>query len=953
LSTVTFVVDEHMALNAGNTLKVVTIGTKNLGYIPAQTGTTYNPALLTPLEDYYPDTLAGGGNTVAGHPDAILNFTQQSSAEFEYNYDLSASGTSFTYVVVSPGFFDDQGVFQGIPMDLSQNYVFAARGSNGGRVKIELVDVNHVKATYIILLSPVYQNYVLDLGGTNVPALFDKTQIAEIDFVQDRTIGSPLLNDIVKIQTQGLDYVSPPLPPAMAAIQSTLVTEGLGYFQAGAGIDPVTHFPYDNLTSATKYTQPTLIGFYLQILGDDVLGSLNNGMTKTQALAEIQTVLTNLLSVQSSYGWNGLIPWLNLGPLGLYEKKVALGDNANLAQSLAVMVGALESSGLSAANLTTAQQITVKVDQFLNAQAAGYAAFVDPGTGLFRGDYTWTTNPATGTFSNYIDRLATEFRGAIAFLKVRFPTLPSTVWDNLAIVTNSSYVDRNGQTITNLAAWDGGAFQTFWPSLRNDESDFVGFSNVLYNQLVTQLDYSYQNRIPGVLSAAQDPNGAYQPNTGIPQISEHDMSYENNIVMNLGSTYALASAMGIDVYAVLGWLDAIHYLYGMNGTYGFFDSARSASEIAPGYLGIDVASTVLGLSGNGGADFEIYLRNRSLEASYNTLYDQKSQLLSSITRTSTAMPVAPEFPDRSLAVFSHIASEGTINNFQAATTQPYGVRLIYTNLAGADSGHFWKFNQVYDAQANQLILQYSAVDSPQAIRIELKDASGVLLYQTTATLQQGAAFARLVIDLPNSTSLSNVKELALVVDPQEGGDATGDFTIHNISFQHVPSAPAVGFTAQPGSPAVTILPVNTASVGGVGQLASSSPSSTLTHTAGTNFFQLHFDLRNPNAYAGVVLNFDPSHNGSSIDLSAVPNLIFGINSATAKNLKITIKDTHGNTYSTSNTDIVASGYYKFLTSLAAGRVDLKHITSITFGVDQYSVTSGTEGDLRLEIGGLS
>ena len=72
----------------------------------------------------------------------------------------------------------------------------------------------------------------------------------------------------------------------------------------------------------------------------------------------------------------------------------------------------------------------------------------------------------------------------------------------------------------------------------------------------------------------------------------------------------------------------------------------------------------------------------------------------------------------------------------------------------------------------------------------------------------------------------------------------------------------------------------------------------------------------------------------------------------AKNVKIKIEDTHGNSYSTSNTDIVAAGYYKFLTSLVAGKVDLSHVKAITFEVDQNSVTSGTEGDLQLEIGGL-
>ena len=118
-------------------------------------------------------------------------------------------------------------------------------------------------------------------------------------------------------------------------------------------------FPYDNMgenaDNPDKFTQPTLIGFYLQILGDVVSGALDNGMTQNQALAEISLVLGNLLNVQRDYGWNGLIPWLSLNPLNASEPKVALGDNANLSQSIAVMIGALEQAGLSAAQLNPIQ----------------------------------------------------------------------------------------------------------------------------------------------------------------------------------------------------------------------------------------------------------------------------------------------------------------------------------------------------------------------------------------------------------------------------------------------------------------------------------------------------------------------------------------------------------------------------------------------------------------------
>jgi hypothetical protein len=947
------------------TVGTLSITTSGLVYTPILAGATYNQSLMTSLAAS-PAAASGSGNTVSGQPAAIMRMTQNSADEFEYDYDLGSSGTSFTFVRIAGGDFVG-GVFQGTLMTLPSQLVIAAQGSSGGRVQVKLHDADQAEAVFILDLEPFLQNFTLNAASGNVPVWFDWSRVADIIFVQDSTIGSALSNDYVKIQAKGMAYTAPLPNVAFEANRATLVQNGLNYFDVGVGVDTVTHLPYDNMGPGGalpgRYTQPTLIGFYLQILGDVVLGKIDNGMTRSQALTEINTVMTNLLSIQSApYSWHGLIPWLNLDPLDLSTDIIALGDNANLSQSIAVTVGALESTGLSGADLTAAQQISTKADQYLNNQAVGYAAFVDNNFGIFHAAF----DISTGEFSAYIDRVSNEFRGAVAFLATYYAGVPDSVFNNLAITTNSSYIDRNGQAVENLAPWDGAAFQIFWPELRNEESTYIGFRNALYNMLATQLDYAYQNRIPGILSTSLTPEGSYS-STGIPQMAEANMvpNTTNSIVGDSGSTYALAAAMGIDRNAVLGWLNSINNLFGMMGDYGFYDSARSGSEINNRFIGIDVASMVLGLAGNGPDDFTTYLRNRGMEDNYNQLYDHMSQQMA-IDRTGSGLPNTPEFPDRSLAVFGHIASEGAINYIHTIppvtkpptppeTTLIYGVRLAYTDLQGVDGGHFWKLSQPYNAQANQLILNYSAVDSPQFVRIELKDGAGLLLYQTTVALEQGAKFARLVVDLPNQAALANVQEIDLVVDAQEGGDATGDFTIQAIDFQHVPSAPVVGFTAQPGSPAVTVLPVNSASVSGVAQLGSSSSNSTLQHIFGTNFFQLHFDLTNANAFAGIVLNFDPNHNGSSVNLSAVP-LIFGINatSSVAKNVKIEIEDVHGNTYTTSNTDIVSSGYYKFLASLAAGRVDLSHVKSIKFVVDQYSVASasGTVGDLQLEIGGL-
>jgi len=46
----------------------------------------------------------------------------------------------------------------------------------------------------------------------------------------------------------------------------------------------------------------------------------------------------------------------------------------------------------------------------------------------------------------------------------------------------------------------------------------------------------------------------------------------------------------------------------LTGMFGFYDSARSGSEVSQVFIGIDIASTILGLAGFGPEDFEAYLR---------------------------------------------------------------------------------------------------------------------------------------------------------------------------------------------------------------------------------------------------------------------------------------------------------------------------------------------------------
>jgi len=949
---VSIVVDDPEATTG--TLEITTAGL-SYHFVTVISGTAYDENTLSVLNGT-PDLIAGSGNTLVGEPIALMTMTQGSSSEFQYEYDLGPSNTSFTFVSITNGAFVNN-VFQGEYLSFPNGkIVIAAKGASGQKVKIEVRDAKQLTATFILELQPYLQNYTLVLSGANVPAGFETQRVADITIVQDTNIGSSLPFDVVTFETRGLAYAPVPLNPDLAAIRNDLVQSGLDYFRMGAGIDPVTHFPYDNMgenaDNPDKFTQPTLIGFYLQILGDVVSGALDNGMTQNQALAEISLVLENLLNVQRDYGWNGLIPWLDLDPLNASEPKVALGDNANLSQSIAVMIGALEQAGLSAAQLNPIQG---QANTFLANQKSGYAAFVDPIFGIFRGD----VNTATGVFSAYIDRLSNEFRGAVAFLAVYFSdVIPRSVWDNLKIVVNDSYVDRNGETIRNLAPWDGGAFQIFWPMLRNDELGFSGFRRALYNQLVAQLDYAYQNRIPGILSASLIPEHGYSGAIGIPVISEANMVLGAvDIVGDVGSTYALAAAMGVDPYAVLGWLDAIDNLGRVNGGYGFFDSARSNSEISYLYLGIDVAATILGLAGNGASDFTSYLRNRGLEAAYNELYDSMSRRLG-ITKANSGFPNAPEFPDRSLAVFSNIASEGAINYTTPPTTELYGVQFSYSHLQQY-RGHFWKLKQGYDASANQLRINYSAENSPGYIRIELKNAAGEIVYKTTVSLQEGAKFSSLVIDLPASDLLKNVTEVDLIIDPDDpngGADADGDFIIHAIQFQHFRSA---GKSPGGRSGAVTAAPLlpdpNLTSLNAT-VLPSNGGTTPVVSVPEVlpNVYRLEFDVTTP-ASSTVQIDFDPLNNGSYADFSRLTGIVFGLSSNEANSVKFEIKDSFGNKADArvSNVDVSRS-YYEFLRSTAEEQgVDMTQVDTISFTVDSESVPTGDgTGSLELEIGGL-
>lgn len=945
------------------TAKNFTVNWGNFAYATEVSGTSYNEAALTQLPSQ-PAVTAQARST----PPADAEVSVNSSSEFDFIYDLRGSSLAESAAVVSAGSFNSSGVFQGTALNLSSSLVLAARGSEGSRLRVEVMDKFKRTAVFMLDLRPLYQNYELSLTGDSVPPGFDRTKIASISFAQDLETGVTLLHDLVKIKLPGIDYDAPSFPSESQAVKSMLISKGLTYFTEEHGIDPVTHFPYDSIEADglpvisedehkdTRFTQPTLIGFYLQILGEVVSGKLDNGMTRDEALAEINTVLTSLLDIQEDYGWKGLIPWMKLAPAVFPRTKdIALGDNANLAQSLAVLSGLLQTASLTPGQSAAADLLKNKVELFLDNQEEGYLAFVEEVSGGFYQVFTRDTfTSQTGHFpAVYMDRVANEFRGAVAFLTVRYPSLPATVFEALSLRYNT-YTDSQGSSIENLAYFDGGAFQAFWPLLRNRETNFIGFRNALNNAFVTYTDYSARNAIPGFISASQRPDGSesgyYEGRTGIRDIAEAGFGIAaDEFIGDVGSIYALASAYSLNPEAVLAWLASIRgQIPALEGEQGLFDSARSASEISKRFLGIDVASTILGLSNSGPEAFEAYMRNKNIELAYNLLYDNLSRSIAIADQTDVEASAPVELQDKSFAVFSHIAFEGRINSYNGPVTAPSGVQFDHGALPGGYGGYYWIFDQNYDARSNQLVITYSSLNTPQSLKLELKDENGNLLMAPfTPVLVNSAIDKKIIIQLPNNGDLSALRQIVLLNDQNATGDTSANFIIHAIDFQHKPSYQNI-------LPNGALGPGNVSSVSG-----SSAPLFFSSNGLGSldrpsaREVRVNYDFP-AGGFAGFTLNFDPSNNGSSLNLQTMGQLTFGLNASNAKKIKIEFEDNFGNRafYYASNVD-VARGYYQFLASSLQGSINASKIKKIHFTAVSESFNSApAPGNFVLELLGI-
>lgn len=366
------------------------------------------------------------------------------------------------------------------------------------------------------------------------------------------------------------------------------------------------------------YTQPTNIGFWIEVLSQIVTGDIVAvGVTRVNAITRLNNILNALLADQSRLGYKGLLPWIEIPnggstrrrAAGIYGQQVAFGDNANLAASIGAAIGAL--STITGNGLVTSY--IQRFETFLDRMAVGFNYLYDTAQGMFRTG--WST--ATGDWvPGHLDRFGSEFRSGVLFVTLRY-AIEDRAYQNLQIVLKD-YVTADGRRLTTIAPYDGGAFQALWPILTMPETSNPGLLANLQNFVDIALDYSAQNNLPGFLSASYSAPGVYDGSSGIPQIAENPAPRNTT----MASLYTLGAAFMIRPTETLEFLRRIFAqhpdLVTQNGIWEGINTATGTVVFEK--VAANTLTFLLGLAGKGPDHMTRYLTNKGFKARMDSLY---------------------------------------------------------------------------------------------------------------------------------------------------------------------------------------------------------------------------------------------------------------------------------------------------------------------------------------------
>ncbi len=602
-------------------------------------------------------------------------------------------------------------------------------------------------------------------------------------------------------------------------------------FEPGVLIDKAKKLPADWMTTSdgwktvtTKtYTQPTAIGFYLELLAhvidnDGFIGRQFQYSDNPKAFNEIQAqalvaaedVLNQLLKAQDKFGFKGLIPWIDLGGEEISSDRdvISFLDNAKLSQSVAVFIGRLErmydryKKG-EAAKLPAHQLAT----RFLDRQKEGYKAFYDverrhPNLQFFRGEY-FTDTKTFGSY--YIDRMMAEHRAAMAFVITYFG-MGKQGWRIL-------HMPKKGELLTTS---DGSLFQATWTLVSSHEATFPWMADELYNFLHAQASFvAGRNDTPGLLSAAYLPTGPYEGKIGAPAAAE----YPQGLNTRVGSLQALLAAFPLQDMKkpILEWtrsvqeqIPAINTPYGLANS-AFFDEQTGRYAVAPVITAVDNLAAVLGLLGGEAGAFTKFLERRGLLDDFNGLYEMKTKVadpagnIFGVKRVQEAFPKPPRLkaetprePAR-LAEFSltdktTVPVSGAMKFRAKQEFGEKGVRLTFSGFGDKDwRGFFFHFDRERNLSGGYLNLRYKGT-LPSATKVELQGAfnRNIRSFDITTPSSQ----TERVISIRIEKDFAPVGIMALVWEKNKNlGAADFDFEILGGSYSQKPAGEVIA-TAQ-------------------------------------------------------------------------------------------------------------------------------------------------------------
>jgi|GEM_PF-2920150 len=447
-----------------------------------------------------------------------------------------------------------------------------------------------------------------------------------------------------------------PLTSEELAYRNQLLEGQLDFFTKGIGLHERTGLPLDNYQGEghppADYSQATLVGFWAEILVAIAAGDyVTTKMTRQEAFQKLEDLLNVYRQAQVEAGWNGMLAFFTIveteepvldefgNPTGQTRVVVhyknsfdqfGFGDTLNLSVSLSTVIGALQGLAVDPSLQNYRSNILSQANTILGAQEAGYAAFYDPAKKRFHGAYTVDSQNGSGQFVKdyYIDRVFNEFRTGLIWLASKYPQYREAI-DHIDVAYRSS-----SELVENVAPWDGGAFQMFWPQIHVDETQYPEFAVALRNFLYTQAEFVKTNGIPGLLSAGADPEQGYEGKIGVPSTAETD----DPLHADIGSLYGLASAFSIAPHYVLqffknietavpgirtraGWVDSITYdVQTVTDPVTGEKTTTRTPVLSTEYFGVDQASFMLSLLGTSRNYFSNYLDQTNIKNSFDGIY---------------------------------------------------------------------------------------------------------------------------------------------------------------------------------------------------------------------------------------------------------------------------------------------------------------------------------------------